>query len=245
MHVAAASKVWSLTPLPPSLLIPPSPEPTGAGRPAPLATLLAATPRVGCGGPCQQRTPCTMQQPPCLLPLCRLGGHARTPPHSPLLPPSPQVWAAMQEAGVKPDSVTFLGLARMEGVKGDPDAALHWVRACVRVFACVCVRVCVRVCVCACGVCVCLCVRAARACLPTRSSKLARACSLRARGAPRCPKEMPAPPSWGARRHAGAWGRALPSPPPSPRALCASLMAWHGAWRMVVDQTNNDQTNND
>ncbi|KAF5842543.1 hypothetical protein DUNSADRAFT_6393 [Dunaliella salina] len=39
-----------------------------------------------------------------------------------------QVWSAMQAAGVAPDTGTFLALARMEGLRGDPDASLNWVK---------------------------------------------------------------------------------------------------------------------
>jgi len=38
-----------------------------------------------------------------------------------------RVWGVMQARGVKPDGGTYLALARMEGLRRDPDAALDWV----------------------------------------------------------------------------------------------------------------------
>uniref|UniRef100_A0A7S3R1R8 PROP1-like PPR domain-containing protein n=1 Tax=Dunaliella tertiolecta TaxID=3047 RepID=A0A7S3R1R8_DUNTE len=42
-----------------------------------------------------------------------------------------KVWSAMQAAGVAPDTGTYLALARMEGLRGDPDASLNWVKTCL------------------------------------------------------------------------------------------------------------------
>lgn len=81
---------------------------------------------------------------PCLCPSHHAMNHFLLVSPAAAAPALWQVWEAMQAAGVAPDTGTYLALARMEGLRGDPDAALQWVstvllcaaRACVY-FSCV------------------------------------------------------------------------------------------------------------